>query len=162
MIVISDTSPINYLVLIEQIDLLPRLFGRVIIPPAVLRELGQRGSPEEVRVWLSSRPAWLEVREPSRIDSEIHLGRGEVEAISLACELGAGEVLIDDMEARKAALARGLSVAGTLLVLDRAAGHGLIDLPETLHRLLHTNFRVPVALIAHLLDNDARRRRPGG
>lgn len=159
MIVISDTTPINYLVLIGQIDLLPRLFGQVLIPPAVLTELRQQGSPQEVQTWMSAIPAWLEVRAPSCIDPTIHLGRGEVEAISLAHELHATEILIDDMQARKAALARGLRVAGTLLVLDRAARRGLIDLPEAIQRLMQTNFRVPAALIAHLLDSDAERRR---
>jgi len=45
MIVVSDTSPLNYLVLINEIDLLPKLFGNVIIPEAVLAELSQRGTP---------------------------------------------------------------------------------------------------------------------
>jgi hypothetical protein len=39
MIVVSDTSPLNYLVLIEAERFLPDLFGRVVIPPAVLAEL---------------------------------------------------------------------------------------------------------------------------
>jgi predicted nucleic acid-binding protein len=158
MIVISDTPPINYLVLIGQVDLLPKLFRRILIPPGVLSELKQPGSPGPVQVWMSSIPAWLEVRAPSGLDPDIRLRRGEVEAISLACELHAAEVLVDDMEARKAAVARGLRVAGTLLVLDRAAQQELVYLPEALERLLQTNFRVPAALIVHLLDSDAQRR----
>ena len=35
MIVVADTTPLNYLVLIDQVDLLPRLFGGILIPPAV-------------------------------------------------------------------------------------------------------------------------------
>ncbi len=158
MIVISDTTPINYLVLIKEIELLPRLFGRVIIPPAVLTELQQPGSPEEVRAWLAAMPEWVEVRAPASIDGTIRLGRGEIEAISLACELRADEVLIDDMQARKAALARGLRVAGTLLILDRAARRGMVDLPKAIERLRHTSFRAPASLIVHLLDADAKRR----
>ncbi len=158
MIVVSDTTPINYLVLIDHIDVLPALFGRVLVPPAVLNELRHPGSPEKVRSWARPPPAWLEMRRPSHLDDTIHLGRGEIEAISLAQELGAAQVLIDDMQARKAALARGLRVAGTLLVLDRAARRRLLDLPEALSRLAHTNFRAPTALVEYLLRKDAARR----
>ncbi len=159
MIVVSDTTPINYLVLIGEIDLLPKLFGRVAAPPAVLSELRQPGSPEAVQVWMSAIPEWLEVRAPSSIDPAIRLGRGEVEAISLARELQATEVLIDDMQARKAALACGLRVAGTLLVLHRAARVGLVDFPEAIRRLMRTNFRAPAALVRHLLDSNAAGKR---
>jgi predicted nucleic acid-binding protein len=49
MIIVSDTSPINYLVLIREIELLPKLFGEVVIPQAVLDELKQEGTPEAVK-----------------------------------------------------------------------------------------------------------------
>lgn len=39
MIVVADTSPINYLVLIEQIGILPKMYGRVVIPHTVREEL---------------------------------------------------------------------------------------------------------------------------
>ena len=63
MIVIADTTPLNYLVLIEQADLLPRLFGRVLIPPAVFEELQNTEAPEAVRVWIASRPSWLQIHQ---------------------------------------------------------------------------------------------------
>lgn len=59
MIVVSDTSPINYLVLIQAIELLPKLFGKVVIPQAVLYELRQKRTPEAVKNWIDSRPNWL-------------------------------------------------------------------------------------------------------
>jgi hypothetical protein len=49
MLVVSDTSPINYLVLIQQEILLPALYGRVVIPPAVYGELQRSQTPVEVR-----------------------------------------------------------------------------------------------------------------
>ena len=51
MIVVSDTSPLNYLVLIEHSRVLPLLFGRVIAPPAVIAELQHPGAPAVVRAW---------------------------------------------------------------------------------------------------------------
>ena len=51
MVVVADTSPINYLVLITQIDLLKELYTRVLIPPAVLAELKHPAAPKSVRDW---------------------------------------------------------------------------------------------------------------
>lgn len=41
MIVVSDTSPLNYLVLLDVVSVLPKLFGEVVVPPAVLTELAR-------------------------------------------------------------------------------------------------------------------------
>jgi predicted nucleic acid-binding protein len=63
MIIVADTSPINYLVLIGAIDILKALFGRVIIPQAVLGELQHEKTPTAVKVWCDAYPDWLEVRQ---------------------------------------------------------------------------------------------------
>ena len=91
MIVVSDTSPINYLVLVEQIDRLYDLYRRVIIPSSVHRELQARETPRAVHVWLSHQPTWLEVVSLSKTpDPRLdYLGAGERDAIALAEELGA-------------------------------------------------------------------------
>ena len=86
MIVISDTSPINYLVLTGHIEILPALFGQVVIPPAVVSELQHLATPPVVAQWMSQPPAWLLVRTPTHVDADIQLGHGEAEAISLAVE----------------------------------------------------------------------------
>ena len=52
MIVVADTSPLRYLVVIEHDFLLPKLFGRVLIPPAVADELNHESTPKVVRAWL--------------------------------------------------------------------------------------------------------------
>jgi len=64
MRVITDTSPLQYVVLIEHTVLLPSLFGRVLIPPAIAEELQHPHTPTSIRVWMSSPSAWLEVRTP--------------------------------------------------------------------------------------------------
>jgi predicted nucleic acid-binding protein len=64
MVVVADTSPINYLVLIGQIDLLTRLYTRILIPPAVLAELKHPLAPKPVRDWACDTPKWLEVLSP--------------------------------------------------------------------------------------------------
>ena len=90
MIVVSDTSPINYLVLIELQDLLPELFQRVLISDAVHRELQSTRAPDPIRRFLAEAPNWLEVRPSPEIDPALpHLDSGEGEAISLALSIGA-------------------------------------------------------------------------
>ncbi len=63
MIVISDTSPINYLILIECVNVLPELYGRVMIPEGVFEELQRQSTPEVVREWIAAIPSWLEVHQ---------------------------------------------------------------------------------------------------
>src|SRR5215470_19877607 len=66
MLVVSDTSPINYLVLMRQETLLPTLYERVVIPPAVHEELQRSQTPEEVRQWIAHPPVWLSVQRPQQ------------------------------------------------------------------------------------------------
>jgi len=161
MIVISDSTPLNYLILIERIDLLPQLFGHVVIPPAVFEELQHQETPDPVRQWLAHPPAWLRtqaLRSPP--DPALsHLDSGEREAIALAEELGADQVLLDDTDARRAAAQRNLPFIGTLGVLREAARRGLLDLREALGQLRETTFYVDPELIESLLDEEVRRRR---
>jgi predicted nucleic acid-binding protein len=90
-IVISDTSPINYLVLIGKQDILPTLFDRIIVPQSVVRELSAAAAPHSVRRWIAAPPSWLEIREPVKsLGPELFLlGEGERDAIQLAEELKA-------------------------------------------------------------------------
>lgn len=64
MLVVADTSPINYLVLIQQETLLPALYARVAVPPAVIADLQRSRTPAEVRAWAANPPVWFEVHNP--------------------------------------------------------------------------------------------------
>jgi hypothetical protein len=80
MLVVADTSPINYLILIHQDTLLPLFYERVVIPPAVRGELQRPRTPTVVREWMAHPPAWLTVRQPQqRLEAEQFpkLGAGE-------------------------------------------------------------------------------------
>lgn len=146
-VVVSDTSPLNYLVLIDLVEILPRLFSRVIIPPAVAGELSQPGTPEKVRQWIARPPAWLEQRTPQDTSSVQNLDPGETEAICLAEELGISFIIIDERKGRQAARGRGLLVAGTLALLETAAENGWINFDEAIRRLKSTPFRIHERLI---------------
>jgi predicted nucleic acid-binding protein len=161
MIVVSDTSPLNYLVLIGHVDVLPAIFSRVVAPPAVLAEMIQAGAPDAVANWASSPPSWLEIITPVTIDMNLPLGLGEIEAISLAKELKADRLLIDERKAFVIARKCGLFVTGTLGVLCAAAERDLLSLPTAIAALRQTNFRGPSDLIDLLLKQDERRRSAG-
>jgi predicted nucleic acid-binding protein len=118
LVVIADTGPINYLILIGCIDLLPTLFEKVLLPPSVQAELSAPNAPNIVRNWITDLPIWLEVRDtPSGFDTDpalrgIHAG--ERAAISLATMLKADLLLMDDRKGVVAARGKGLRVTGTL------------------------------------------------
>ncbi|MCW5970661.1 MAG: hypothetical protein KIT57_19340 [Blastocatellales bacterium] len=145
MIIVSDTTPINYLVLIGHVDVLESLFGRIVIPKAVFDECRHTGTPEVVRNWISLAPAWLEVKDasPSVVASIKKLGTGENETIALAVETGADAVLMDDRKAVKEARRNNLTPIGTLAILNLAAQKGLLDLSAAIKKLSATNFRLP-------------------
>ena len=84
------------------------------------------------------------------------LGIGEREAIALAEQLSADQLIVDDMAPRREAERRGLIVIGTLGVLPEAAWEGLIDLRVTLERLGKTSFHISPELIQRLLMNPWR------
>jgi predicted nucleic acid-binding protein len=63
MLVIADASPLHYLILIASTDILPALFGRLVIPRAVAAELQHPQTPAVVRVWMATFPAWLDIQD---------------------------------------------------------------------------------------------------
>jgi len=154
MRVVSDTSPINYLTLIGLERLLPTLFGRVIIPVAVQDELKAPGAPAQILEMLDRSGDWLEaVSAPSLSDPILAgLDPGEKEAICLAISMKADLILLDEAQGRRAAAEHfGLTVTGTLGVLDRGARAGLIDATDVVGRLSKTNFRASRKLYQLLL-----------
>jgi predicted nucleic acid-binding protein len=148
--VVSDTSPICYLILIDEFDLLASLFGSVLIPPAVESELLHPWAPAKVRQRISQRPAWLQVTRfppnPKRLLlSGLHLG--ERDAILLADSIAADLVILDERKARRAALRQGHRIVGLIGLLVRGAECGLLDLDQAIERLAATNFRLDPSLI---------------
>lgn len=155
MIVISDTSVVNALLKIGQIDLLPQLFKRVLIPVRVYEELR---ADQICRKWLETTfPHWLEVRiashqeQVNRLLSD--LDQGEAEAIALALELSADQILLDEKAGRQVAESLGLFVTGTLGVLVAGKRSGLLPAVKPLIDQLtsQTTFRASDALKRQVL-----------
>ena len=159
-IVVADAGPLHYLILIGQADLLPRLFGAIAVPATVADELGHPSAPDAVRAWVACPPQWLTVH-PDLPDSAPELRRldpGERAAITLAHALGAGLLLIDDRAGVATARKRGFRVTGTLGVLVKSAGLGLLDLTAAFAALRATTFHHSPALLDALLTEDRVRR----
>jgi len=123
MLVVSDTSPIANLVLINQLGLLEILFGEIIVPPAVdfeIRQLNTLG--EDISAYESS--SWIIVQNPSSLNLVLQLrdslDQGESEAIILAKELGCDLLLLDERRGTQIARSNGLATIGLLGVLSMA------------------------------------------
>jgi predicted nucleic acid-binding protein len=153
MIVVADTSPINYLLLINQIDLLPRLFQQIIIPDVVRDEMLDPDAPPILQEWIANPPSWLTIQPVPVLDTTLHsLDPGEQAAITLAQTLSADLLIIDERLGRQIAEERGIAIIGTLGILDDAANQGLINLAEAIAQLQQTNFRVSRRIIQALLN----------
>ena len=143
-VVVSDTSPLQYLHQVGCLSLLPSLFGRVLIPPAVDHEIQvgiERGNDLPV---LGLSP-WVVVEPPREIPAfsvELQSDPGEREALALALEHGC-RVLMDDRDGRRAADALGIAYTGTLGVLISAKRSGLVEaIAPILDRLLARGYRL--------------------
>ncbi len=150
---VSDTGPVHYLVLIDEIEILPRLFTTVLVPPSVRAELDRPETPTLVRTWVAEHPAWLEVR-PTPVTDDPRLRsvhEGERDAIALAVAIGADLLLMDDRAGVTVARLLGLAATGTLGLLAIAQEHGLVDLDAAFARLKTTNFRYRQELMDGLL-----------
>ncbi len=160
MIVVSDTSPLHYLVLIKAEQVLPKLYGRVLVPSEVLDELRAEEAPDDLRTWIEFLPSWLEVESPPPYSIPTRIHAGEAAAVALAKHLQADLLLIDDHDARDYAESQGFKVTGMLGVLRDAAELELLDLAASLRRLQQeTNFRAPRSLFDDVMDEFRRRKR---
>ncbi|MDB6023098.1 MAG: hypothetical protein JWQ04_2955, partial [Pedosphaera sp.] len=110
------------------------------------------------KTWVSQPKSWLEVRLVKGARPIHGLHPGEIEALQLAMEIRAGGVLMDDLDGRKAARSLGLTVIGTIGLLERAAEKGLLALPETVTKLRRTNFFISPELLDAALERDRVRR----
>jgi predicted nucleic acid-binding protein len=146
-VVVADTTPLNYLIVIDRADILASLFGEVLIPGAVLEELRHPKAPAAVSRWLQQLPGWLRVTPARQMDETMQLGKGENEAISLALERHVKVVLMDERLGRGAAEARGLIPVGTLNLIDLADEQGIIDGIAALNDLRQTTFRADPELL---------------
>lgn len=148
-IVVSDTSPISNLIVVGHIHLLPQLFGTAIIPDVVYQELLANGDNHPVTQRLQTVD-WLDIHSVSnqnQVDAlmrDRNLDPGEANAIVLAQELQATQLLIDERLGRNEAKRQGLRVTGILGILLAAKGQNLLTaVKPVMDALIHqANFRI--------------------
>ncbi|MGH8320063.1 MAG: DUF3368 domain-containing protein [Steroidobacteraceae bacterium] len=127
---------------------------------SLFAELQQPNTPAAVQQWMQGLPGWVAVQKPTAIDSTLQVDAGEREAISLVREIHAAAVLIDDRAGRLAAAKCGLTVVGTLGLLEQASVRGWVSLPEALQRLRKTNARLDPKLVEAAIDRHRARSKP--
>ncbi|MEK6262195.1 MAG: DUF3368 domain-containing protein [Planctomycetota bacterium] len=136
--VISNTTPLQYLPQIGQLNLLPRLCGTIRVPRAVVDELAV-GHSRGISLPHVAACSWIDVCDvdPDSANSFPILGGGEAEVLALARTIPDALVLLDDAEARRTAFDLGLAVRETLGVLLDAKRAGLIPAATPLLDQLH-------------------------
>ena len=153
--IVSDSTPIVYIAKVGKLQLLKRLFGDVVLPEAVKREVLAGEYPEVPVIQDALRAGWLEDRGLSRVARKFEqthllrapgLDRGEREAIALAYTSHL-PLLIDEDEktGRRVAKVWGVEVRGTLRVILEAYEAGLIEYREAreiFRQLLAERFHV--------------------
>lgn len=125
--VVSDTGPLIALAKVDRLALLKMMFDKVLIPPAVWRELMAKSGPESARLDAALN-AWIEVTPEPPLPAEVkvatsRLDRGEQQAIALAHERQA-LLIIDDCQGREAARCLGVMLTGVIGVLLHAKERG--------------------------------------
>lgn len=153
--VIVNATPIISLALIDQLDLLRRLYGEVLIPPTVRTEVLAGGTSGigmaelQESHWIRAIP----LQDPRRADLLSDLDRGEAEVIAPAQELNAELVIIDERLARRHARRLGLTLTGTVGVLLRAKKRKLVPAVEPLiDQLRQGGIRLDDALVIEALE----------
>jgi predicted nucleic acid-binding protein len=125
MIVVADTGPLHYLILLNHVELLYRFYGQVVVPDAVAIELSSPSAPNPVRDWMARAPPWLSV---------VPVESDKVQAITDDLDLG-----------ERAAIALAAAMHADLLLIDEAAGRAaaeleLVDVPGLIVRIKATSF----------------------
>lgn len=152
---IADTSPLQYLFQLDLFDLLPSLYGQVLVPEAVAREIAAGRSRGVSLPELTSLP-WVTIRKITSARVLLmapDLGAGEREVLALAVELSDPLVVLDDALARRFARRLELPLTGTLGLLLKAKEIGRIDrIKPSLETLDSLGFRLDDRTRASVLE----------
>jgi predicted nucleic acid-binding protein len=141
MTVVSNTGPNVALAKADHLSLLHVLYGEILIPPAVHRELLAKVGPEADRID-DGLAAFLRITPITRLPEEVHrfisgLGAGEQQAICLGREAG-GLLVIDDRADRKAAGQPGIAVTAVVGVLLEAKQDGTLPVVGTVPEIIRS------------------------
>jgi hypothetical protein len=157
VIVVSNTSPISNLAMVGQLTILQEIYSKIIIPTAVYNELTDEGAGDVVATAVQTS-IWIETQSVANLtlvtSLQSKVNEGEAEAIALAIELKADELLIDERLGRREATRLGVPITGVLGVLLIAKQRGLIAAvkPVMDELIAQAVFRVSGQLYADILQ----------
>jgi predicted nucleic acid-binding protein len=137
MILVADSSALIALAVVDQLEVLEKLFGTVYVPRAVYDEISRANKAESRRLSEFCRDKVIDIQ--SHVEFNISLGRGESEAIALYSELDADFLLCDDKKAKRFAQSFGLNVIGSMGILLKAKATGYIDAVAPLIEILRSS-----------------------
>lgn len=154
--VVVNTTPLIALCHVGQLSVLQKLYGKIIIPQAVYRELSAKGD-SVCKKQVDSSLDWIHVEnienQMAKAMYKTQLHEGEVEVMILAKERSADVVIIDDANAKKHAKYLGLPVTGTLGVLIKAKQRGYIrELKPVVQEMVDKNIYISEDLIKLCLE----------
>ncbi len=160
MTVISDTTPIISLIKINKLDLLEKLFGEILIPEAVYRELTTNIFFEN-EAEIVKKADFLKVTAVKNqqslaiLQTVSGLDDSESEAIVIAGELNSDVLIIDERKGRKIAQKLGIPITGTVGILIQAFNEKMLskdDVKASFELLKDSNIRLSDKLIQEALD----------
>jgi len=156
MVVISNSTPLIYFCKMGELNLLERLFGKIIVADKVYEEIvvqgaGKPGSDEVRNADWIKRQSVSDQAGVQKLRNDELLGAGEAETLVLAAELKADLVLLDDRKARKVAARMKVKRIGTIAIILMAYRKGLIkDLPSVLKTAQQKAFRINERILKRL------------
>ena len=151
MIVVADSSPLIYLSRLSVLELLPGMYGEIVVPAIVWSEVVE-ARPAAPGVAALREARWIRIASDPVTTEDLGLDPGETAAILLASALHADSLLIDERAGRAVAQARGIHVRGTIGVLIRARELRLIvALRPLLAELARQGFRLAPHIAAAAL-----------
>lgn len=147
--IIGDSSALVALSIMDKLDLLENIFGKIYVPQAVYDEVTISYKPQSVKLknFLTNKIVSVEVGI-----SQIGLGKGELEAIALYKNLEAKFLLIDDRRAKSFATLNDVNVIGSLGVMVLAKELGKVKtIRNDLEKLLDSDIFISKSLIDRVL-----------
>ena len=125
--VVSDTTPILSFIKLDRLDVLEKIYKKIIIPKAVYQELEEGKNKYYIDILDNNWIKILKIRNKNLIrELEKNLDRGEAEAIALSIEISADLLLLDEKIGRKIAKEKGLKISGTIGILIKAKKMGIL------------------------------------
>ena len=156
MIVVSDTSALSNLAIVNHLWLLEAIYQNVIIPDVVATELAAASNSTISAIlklgWIQTQ-SLINFKLADQLQQERGLDAGEANAIALAFELQADDLLIDERLGRQEAIRLGLSIIGILGILLVAKQRSLIPQVQPVMEALinQAGFRVSPQLYQRIL-----------